>query len=51
MSMMSLVQNCGCSADKGPCASCKHITSVWYALEEFSCFGKIPEFLTSTNTL
>ena len=40
---------CGCPAGKGPTGSCKHIAAVCYALEEFSCFGQLPEFLTSTD--
>ena len=27
---------CGCSADVGPMASCKHICALCYALEEFT---------------
>ena len=42
---------CGCPAGMGPCGSCKHIAAVCYALEEFSRFGQIPEFLTSTDKL
>ena len=42
---------CGCPAGKGPHASCKHIAALCYALEEFSRFGKLPDFLTSTEKL
>ena len=35
---------CGCPAGKGPHASCKHIAALCYALEEFSRFGKLPDF-------
>ena len=42
---------CGCPAGKGPCASCKHIGALCYALEEFSHLGKLPEFLTCTEKL
>ena len=42
---------CGCPAGKGPCGSCKHIAAVCYALEEFSCLGKLPEFATCTDRL
>ena len=42
---------CGCPAGKGPCASCKHIGALCYALEEFSRLGKLPEFLTATEKL
>ena len=27
---------CGCPAGKGPCASCKHVAALYYALKEFS---------------
>ena len=42
---------CGCPAGKGPHASCKHIAALCYALEEFSRFGKLQDFLTSTERL
>ena len=42
---------CGCPTGKAPCASCKHIEAMCYALEEFSRFGKLPEFLTCTDRL
>lgn len=42
---------CGCPAGKGPCASCKHIGAICFALEEFSRFGHLPEFLTCTDQL
>ncbi|XP_041378943.1 uncharacterized protein LOC121391348, partial [Gigantopelta aegis] len=42
---------CGCPAGKGPHASHKHIAALCYALEEFSRFGKLPDFLTSTERL
>ena len=42
---------CGCPAGKGPFASCKHVAALCYALEEFSRFGRVPEFLTSTEKL
>ena len=40
---------CGCPAGKGPCASCKHIGAMCFALEEFCRFGHLPEFLTCTD--
>ena len=42
---------CGCPAGKAPCASCKHIGAMCFALEEFSRFGHLPEFLTCTDQL
>ena len=42
---------CECPAGKGPCGSCKHIAAVCYALEEFSCLGKLLEFVTCTDRL
>ena len=42
---------CGCPAGKGPCASCKHICALCYAIEEFSRLKKIPDFLTCTDKL
>ena len=42
---------CGCPAGKGPFASCKHVAALCYALEEFSHFGRVPEFLTSAEKL
>ena len=39
---------CGCPAGKGPHASYKHIAALSYALEEFSRFGKLSDFLIST---
>ena len=42
---------CGCPAGKGPCASCKHIGGLCYALEEFCRFGQVPEFRTCTDQL
>ena len=32
-------------------ASCKHIGDMCYSLEEFSCIGHLPEFLTCTDQL
>ena len=40
---------CGCPAGRGPCASCKHIRALCYALANFCLFGKLPEFLTCTD--
>ena len=40
---------CGCPAGKGPTGSCRRIAGVCYALEEFSRFDQLPEFLTSTD--
>ena len=42
---------CGCPAGKGPHASCKHIAALCYALEEFSHFRQLPDFLTCTDKL
>ena len=42
---------CGCPAEKGPHASCKHIAALCYALEEFSRVRQLPDFLTSTDRL
>ena len=43
---------CGCVAGKGPRASCKHIASVCYALENFSrVFLDEPEHLACTDLL
>ena len=42
---------CGCPAGKIPCASCKHIGALCYALEEFSRLGKVPEILTCIEKL
>ena len=42
---------CGCLVGKGPFASCKHVAALSYALEEFSRFGRVQEFLTSTEKL
>ena len=46
-----IAAGCGCPAGKGPCASCKHIGVLCYALEEFCHFGRLPDFLTSTDQL
>ena len=35
----------------GPCASCKHIGTLCYALEEFSRLKKVPDFITCTEKL
>ena len=35
---------CGCPAGKGPYASCKHIATLCYALEEFSRVRQLPDF-------
>ena len=42
---------CGCPAGKGPFPSCKHVADLCYAFEECSCFGSVPELLTSTEKL
>ena len=42
---------CGCPAGKGPYGSSKHIGALCYALEDFSSFGRLPDFLTSTDQL
>ena len=41
--------NCSCPAGTGPCGSCKHISALCYALEEFCRIKKIksPESCTS----
>ena len=39
------------AAGKAPYASCKHISGMCYALEEFSRCGRIPGFLTCTERL
>ena len=46
-----IAAECGCPAGKGPCASCKHIGGLCYAIEEFCYFGQVPEFLTCTDKL
>ena len=47
----SVGADCGCPAGKGPHGSCKHIGGLSYALEEFTCIGKCPEYLTCTDKL
>lgn len=42
---------CGCKAGKGPRASCKHVGALCYAFAEFCTFGKLPEFISSTQKL
>ena len=42
---------CSCPAGEGPCASCKHIGALCYAIEEFSWLKKIPDFLTCNDKL
>ena len=42
---------CGCPTGKGPHASCKHVAAVCYALEEFSRFRQLPDFLACTDKL
>ena len=42
---------CGCPAGKGPCASCKHIGALCYALANFCSSGQLPDFITCTDTL
>ena len=42
---------CGCSAGKGPVASCKHVGALCYASAEFCSSGKLPEFFTDTQKL
>ena len=46
-----IAAECGCPAGKGPCASCKHIGGLCYAIEKFCRFGQVPEFLTCTDKL
>ena len=46
-----IAAECGFPAGKGPCASCKHIGGLCYAIEEFCRFGQVPEFLTCTDKL
>ena len=43
--------SCGCPAGRGPCASCKHVAALCYALEEFSRLGKLPDFVMCTEKL
>ena len=43
--------SCGCKAGKGPKASCKHVGALCYAFADFCRFGKLPEFITSTQKL
>ena len=42
---------CGCPAGRGPCASCKHIGALCYALANFCSSGQLPDFITCTDTL
>ena len=42
---------CGCPVGKGVCASCRRIGAKCFALEEFSCFGNLHEFLTCIDQL
>ena len=42
---------CGCPAGRGPCASCKHIGALCYALASFCSSGQLPDFITCTDTL
>ena len=46
-----LHSECTCPAGKGPHASCKHISAVLYALEEFSRLGYARESTTCTERL
>ena len=41
----------GGPAGKGPHASCKHVAALCYALEEYSRFRQLPDFLTCTDKL
>ena len=41
----------GSPAGKGPHVSCKHVGILCYALEEYSHFGKSPEYQTCTDKL
>ena len=42
---------CGCSAGKGPTASCKDVAALCYAVMLFCECGQLPHFLTCTETL
>ena len=42
---------CGCKAGQGPKASCEHVGAFCYAFAEFCRFGKLPEFISSTQKL
>ena len=42
---------CGCTAGKGPSASCKHIGALCYALANFCSLGQLPGFVTCTGVL
>ena len=44
---------CGCKAGQGPKGSCKHFgpLHVCYAFAEFCRYGKLPEFISSTQKL
>ena len=42
---------CGCKAGQGPKASCKHVGALCYAFAKFCRFGKLPEFISSTEKL
>ena len=42
---------CSCPAGKGPHATCKHLSALLYALEEFSRLGYARETVTCTGRL
>ena len=42
---------CGCSAGKGPSASCKHIGALCYPLANFCSNGHLPDFITFTDMM
>ena len=42
---------CGCPAGKGPCATCKHVGGLCYALEEYCRLGRTPDYITCTEKL
>ena len=42
---------CGCKAGQGPKASCKLVGTLCYAFAEICRFGKLPDFISSTQKL
>ena len=42
---------CGCPAGKGPCATCKHVGGLCYALEEYCRLGRTQNNTTFTEKL
>ena len=46
-----LFTECSCPAGKGPHATCKHLSALLYALEEFNRLGYVRETITCTGRL